>query len=294
MELDRRELKRQAREAMGLTKPRFWVVALIYVAMTTGVNLAVHLVTAMTTDPVSGFSQAGLFLSVFTILYQLVIDFGFLLWCLWAVRRLSPGPGALVQGFSVCGRVLWMNILIMVRVYILFFFVMMGILLVLRLLFPPLVYLFYSAPLLFVPAARILLWVMMLRYALAPYLLADRPDDGASAAVRRSVELMRGWCWELAKLELSFLGWAAVNFVLSLLVQLYFLQLGGFFQLMQASEWMSALSLLSTVSSSSMVYAVTALVTLPVTLWLAPYCGVALAGFYDARMKLQRESAPPL
>ena len=116
MELDRRELKRQAREAMGLTKPRFWVVALIYVAMTTGVNLAVHLVTAMTTDPVSGFSQAGLFLSVFTILYQLVIDFGFLLWCLWAVRRLSPGPGALVQGFSVCGRVLWMNILIMVRV----------------------------------------------------------------------------------------------------------------------------------------------------------------------------------
>ena len=90
------------------------------------------------------------------------------------------------------------------------------------------------------------------------------------------------------------MGWAAVNFVLSLLVQLYFLQLGGFFQLMQASESMSALSLLSTVSSSSMVYAVTALVTLPVTLWLAPYCGVALAGFYDARMKLQRESAPPL
>ena len=124
--------------------------------------------------------------------------------------------------------------------------------------------------------------------------MTDRPEDGPLAAVRRSTALMRGYKWELFKLELSFLGWAAVNFVLSLLVQLYFLQLGGFFQLMQASEWMSALSLLSTVSSSSMVYAVTALVTLPVTLWLAPYCGVASAGFYDARMKLQRESAPPL
>ena len=32
---------------------------------------------------------------------------------------------------------------------------------------------------------------------MAPYLLADYPDDGAGAAVRRSVEMMRGRKWEL-------------------------------------------------------------------------------------------------
>ena len=38
MEIDRKELKRQARERMALTDPKFWMVALTFLAMTTGVS----------------------------------------------------------------------------------------------------------------------------------------------------------------------------------------------------------------------------------------------------------------
>ena len=38
MELDRRELKHQAREAMSLPRPPFWIVTLLYLLMTLGVN----------------------------------------------------------------------------------------------------------------------------------------------------------------------------------------------------------------------------------------------------------------
>ena len=44
MEIDRKELKRQARERMGLTDPKFWVVALAYLAMTTGVSWVISLI----------------------------------------------------------------------------------------------------------------------------------------------------------------------------------------------------------------------------------------------------------
>ena len=38
MEINREELKRQARERIADTEPKFWMVALTYVAMTTGIS----------------------------------------------------------------------------------------------------------------------------------------------------------------------------------------------------------------------------------------------------------------
>ena len=298
MEIDRRALKRRAREAMALPRPPFWAVALLYILLTSGVNLAVHFVTLLTAAPDSSFSQTGFFLSVLTLLYRFVIGFGLQLWCLWTVRRLSPGAGALIQGCSVWGRVLWMNVLIALRVYLLCFFALMGLMLAAELIFPPLAYLVYTTPVaaanLLAPVVTLLIWVLMLRYALAPYLLADRPEDGASAAVRRSAEMMRGFKWELAKLDLSFLGWEAVNLLLSYAVQGFFLIQGGLLPLLQAADWENALLLAASVSGSAAVYAVTALVTLPISLWLLPYRGVSLAGFYQAREDLARQDAPPL
>lgn len=40
MKIDRRVLKARAREAMGQTQPRFWAVALVYILLTTGVQIA--------------------------------------------------------------------------------------------------------------------------------------------------------------------------------------------------------------------------------------------------------------
>ena len=295
MEIDRRELKRQAREAMGLPRPSFRVVALLYILMTTGVNLGVYLITDLTIDPASGFSQTGFFLSQLTLLYRLVAGFGFQLWCLWAFRRQEPGAGSLLQGFSIWGRVLWMYLLIALRVYLILFAVLAAA----ALLIPPVGVLFAAYP---QTAGRLLgmsqilqpwIWAVMLRYSLAPYLLADRPEDGASAAVRRSVAMMRGFKWELAKLELSFLGWELLTVLLSELVTGALLVRAGLLPLLHAGDLEGCMALAAAVSGSTPAYFLVSLVTLPVSLWLLPYRGVARAGFYTARSTL-RTDAPPL
>lgn len=47
----------------------------------------------------------------------------------------------------------------------------------------------------------------MYRYRLATYVMADAPDTGINAAIRRSSEIMKGRKMELFSLELSFIGW---------------------------------------------------------------------------------------
>jgi len=68
-----------------------------------------------------------------------------------------------------------------------------------------------SVGILLVFAATILMLVLMLRamysYRLAPYVMADEPDTGVSAAIRRSVQVMNGRRMELFSLEFSFFGW---------------------------------------------------------------------------------------
>ena len=147
---------------------------------------------------------------------------------------------------------------------------------------------------LLLPAVYVVLWAVMLRYALANYLLADQPNDGAAAAVRRSAALMQGWKWELFKLEFSFVGWELINLVLSGLVMAVLLRQTGFYQSLTAMDYQNTLLVWETVSSGTLAMVLTNLVTLPLSLWLTPYRSVTRAGFYDARLKLQRDSAPQM
>ena len=114
MGIDRKTLKRQAREAMGLPRPGFRTVTLVYILMTSGVSILFSLIPLPAgSDYAPG--TATIFLSLFLFLYDTVVDFGYTLWALWANRRLNPGPGALLQGFSVAGRVILMRLLILLR-----------------------------------------------------------------------------------------------------------------------------------------------------------------------------------
>nr|MBR4280785.1 DUF975 family protein [Clostridia bacterium] len=60
-------------------------------------------------------------------------------------------------------------------------------------------------------AAMALMFVLMIRamyrYRLATYVMADMPETGINAAIRRSKEIMKGRKMELFSLELSFIGW---------------------------------------------------------------------------------------
>ncbi len=50
--------------------------------------------------------------------------------------------------------------------------------------------------------------VVMLRYMLTFWIIADDPDAGPAMAIRRSVQLMRGRKWKFVCFALRFLGWA--------------------------------------------------------------------------------------
>jgi len=284
MEIDRKELKRQAREAMKLTNPSFWLVTLVYILITTGLSILVSNVI-----PAKVFGSLGLF-SVFIIffitLYSWVVRFGFDLWSLWSWRKLDPGMGSLLQGFTVTGRVIIMNLLITLRTF--------GWALLFSLLAAPFVVVSPTLAGLGAVAAALATMFVALRYSLAPYLLADHPDDGASAAVRRSVMLMNGWGWELCKLELSFLGWMVLEFLLEVGVMLVlFWVSGGLPHLFIGNAQLLQVQLIAMLNSLS--YALLSiLVRLPLLMWLYPYRGVSRAGFYENRLKAQMEQAPEL
>jgi uncharacterized membrane protein len=66
---------------------------------------------------------------------------------------------------------------------------------------------------------KLTLWSLLLvvpgiiksfEYAMIPYILADDPEISCKEAFAKSKELMKGNKWRLFKLELSFIGWAAL------------------------------------------------------------------------------------
>lgn len=300
MEIDRKVLKHQARERIALTDPKFWVVALAYLAMTTGVSCLVSLIPLPAAGSSPAVETVRLFLQLLLTLYTTVVRFGLCLWALWTYRQLDPGVNSLMQGFSVAGRVILMEIGIYLRILGWYFIISIA------LAAPVLILLLSGAGaglgmfflMVFFVGLIAALIVLRLRYALAPYLLADRPDDGPTAPILRSTELMRGWKWELFKLEFSFFGWELVNLLLSSVVSLIFLDLAGlsFPQiLLDEALFYRAMDVINAPLASIL----SSLVTVPISLWLLPYRETARAGFYDARLlaasdALDRPDMPPL
>ena len=73
-------------------------------------------------------------------------------------------------------------------------------------------------------AAMVLMIVMMIRamyrYRLATYVMADVPETGINAAIRRSKEIMKGRKMELFSLEVSFVGWYLAVSIIQMMVLL--------------------------------------------------------------------------
>lgn len=184
----------------------FWLVTLVYLLLTEGLSTVVGWLapTFQPADLLWGGTVGwlSLFISILLTLYLWVMDFGYRLWALRVTRSQQAGYGTLLEGFGIAGRVIAMNLLILLFTF----------LWSLLLIFVTTILAFFVLDSLFLQLLVMAgiyaaVFAIMLRYAMAPYLLADYPDDGAGAAVRRSVEMMRGRKWELFKLYVSFLGW---------------------------------------------------------------------------------------
>lgn len=294
MEIDRRELKRQAREALWASRPSFWVVTLVYLLMTTGISTLAGLFVSAP-DPGS-VSLLALFLSILLALYSTVVSFGFTLWSMWTSRKLAPGLGALADGFSVAFLVIVTSVLVWLHTFVWSLLCVPAVWLVLVLILLSPASSFFLVPVLALGVMAFSYWVS-LRYALTYYLLADHPDHGAAAAVRRSVELTRGWKWELFKLDLSFLGWELLDLLLYTLALVLVLAQGGFFQSISLERYAETYAAYQIILSFPRSALILLLASIPVKLWLYPYRSVTMAGFYDARLRLQREGPvemPPL
>ncbi len=289
MGIDRRALKRQAKQAMILPRPTFFTVMLVYLLITSWSPALLELLLPAELDLSTFGGLFSLFFSILLTLYTTVVSFGYDLWSLWTARRLNPGLGSLVEGFSVAGRVLWM--------YVLMFFRAAGWAMLFLIVLLSLTLFFVPAPiveLFILLAAVVLIWIFLLRYALAPYLLADHPDDGARAALRRSTELMRGWKMELFKLELSFAGWYLLSAVLSSLPLIAALYQVNFFSLLISGTPQEIFGVYYWVSNSPLIFFASQLLTLPVLIWFTPYLSVTRACFYEFRLQVQRQDIPPI
>lgn len=287
MELNRRELKAQTRERMRETRPPFWLLTLVYLLLTTGVSTLADLTgAAQFTFPPSSGDTLPLFLYLLILLYTTVMNFGYQIWALRVYRRQETGYGTLIDGFSMAGRVLLMELYIFgcTLCWALAFGTAGGLALLLLNWLPPvlLVLLIYGA------GFGIALWISY-RYAMAPFLLMDRPEAGAIAPVRESVAMMQGWKWEYFKLDFSFFGWYLLNALLSLGVELAFI-LPAVLELLQAAEVDPAL-LVNGLELPWTAALLSTLIQVPLSLWLDPYVAIAHAGFYQARV--QQAAAPP-
>ncbi len=106
------------------------------------------------------------------------VELGYNLYALEFYRRPeTPKFETLFARFSIFSRALWLRVLIWIKT------------------------LLWS--LLFIVPGIIAAY----RYAMAPFVLADRPGLTASEALEHSRQLMRGNKWHLFCLDLSFIGW---------------------------------------------------------------------------------------
>jgi uncharacterized membrane protein len=126
--------------------------------------------------------------------------------------------------------------------------------------------------------------VVMLRYELSPFLLCDYPDDGAGAAVRRSVEMTQGHLWQFVKLYLSFWPWYLAQFLIGLVVCLLALlpQAQVLMGLLTAGSYDIAVSQIQLALDGTLSTFLSLALSIPLFLFFFPYRRIAVANFYRA------------
>ncbi|MEA4955781.1 MAG: DUF975 family protein [Pseudoflavonifractor sp.] len=228
MGFNRFEAKMAAKNSMRGTRPNPLWVTLVFILLTTAVD---GVVLRIVGDPFMDAAQylawgysgkevlqyvflrdmggVGFFLSVQTMLslYGAIMGFGYTSYSLRLARGEQPSYRNLFDGFAKAGRVLWMNILTWVFIFLWeMLAVIPGAVLLAVAAFQESEILISLSIMLYV--AGVIVGVMAsYRYRLAPYFLLDDPGCTARQAISRSKVAMQGWKMELFSLDLSFFGW---------------------------------------------------------------------------------------
>ena len=286
-------LKEEARKSMQGITPSAPLVTLVFLLLTSVVTTVVNLLLPASTvsDAVytrGFFPMLSLFLSILLAIYRTVMGFGYNCWALETARGQQSGFWTLLDGFGMVGRVIWMNIRIFISILAWTMLLSMACSVVILLTANISVYL---SIVLFIPMIFSIL-AFTLRYELAPFLLHDRPEEGAGMAVQRSCMLMRGRIWNLVKLYLSFWPWYLAQFLLELAISLIvsFPILGAIATTIASGDPFSIYTQVQLALSSTLAIVLSLIAQLIIEPRFFPYRRIAVANFYRA---LSGELAEP-
>ena len=217
MEVNRRELKRLAKDAMRGVKPAPYWVTLAMVVITLALTILSMSLTGQLKAMMTMYSAAlegrtiyvqptgvngvtGWALNLALEVMSMVIGVGFVIYCIRVWRREETSMGNLFDGFGVFFRALAARIIpsLLVSLWSLIYAVPVSYLLVMT---GHVWWAIVGLPLL-IPAIR-----ASYAYRQTVYIMLDNPNMPTIGCVGMSRSVMLGHKWELFKLDMSFLGW---------------------------------------------------------------------------------------
>lgn len=284
---NRKELKKGAKQMLRNSTPHFMLVALVCYLLTSGLSLVSGQVSSLVS------LDAGIlafFLSMLIVLFGYVVTVGFSNYALCLSRKQETGMRSLFDSFSYAGRSIGVTLLVAIYTFLWAMLLMFGLGIVTAFVFLAL----EDAPALLAAWAAIIylialvfVVVITLRYAMAPFALVEAPEQGVSAAVRRSVKIMRGSKRTLFVLELSFVGWELlIGLVFAAVLAVGFFAsdtgwfAGAFTAALEDPEQMTMV--FDALGEQMNLWMILAeVLCIPLTLWVMSYRMVALARFYN-------------
>lgn len=285
---NRKAFKREAKQYMRASKPHYMLVALVYVLLTTGLS---YLVTALTGGGTALTGTLSIFLNILVSLFAMVMGVGFANYALRLSRGQSAGVGSLFDAFSYAGRSIGMTLLVAVYTFLWSLLAAFAFSIVIAVAAAVLMDIEQVAGIIVMVIAYIALIIAVvaiaLRYAMAPFALAEHPDDGAVEAIRRSVRMMRGYKRKLFVLKLSFIGWALLMALIVLAVMGAGIFASGMVWMFESlfamgDDWMNIYSATESLLGQMTIWMLVAeVVCLPLTMWFSVYMQTVMARFYN-------------
>ncbi len=198
MRINRAAIKQNAKSVIVQTKPSPILVVLVFLALAAILQVLSASVTGQFSAYMDTMEQfmagnmdyvprvhsiepLGLLLNLAIGLMLLTLSAGLATYCLNVCQFRESGFGNLLDGFAIFFKVLWLEILMSIFVFL-------------------------WSLLLIVPGI-----IALYRYRMALYILIENPKLSALDCIRASCKLMRGHKGELFVLDLSFLGWVLLT-----------------------------------------------------------------------------------
>ncbi len=239
MNYDRNTLKETARCAVRDSRPRAWLVTLVFVLLATALPALVQgifnpmwelmpqmldeivemarlgqepsdaWILDMTVSILRG-SVIMMFLSVLFSLFAMVMSYGYRGYALRLYQGQKAGVGALFSGFPVAGTAIGTQILTGLFVFLwtlLINLVAGGLMGLVSWLFEDLPFLVALLCGVLTAVGCVLCVLAALRYCLAPYYVVTGAGLGVLGSIQESKKAMRGNYLKKLALDLSFLGW---------------------------------------------------------------------------------------